>query len=104
MLRIPLISFALAARAAVTPLYDALTTAPFLHAGTVSSADAFAFIGRECSYLEPENVTVAPASGIGWTEGGSCVRLTRTTLRPPAAPATATLNPKTPTQPRAHDP
>lgn len=77
MLRIPLVSLALAARAAVAPLplYDTLTTAPFLHAGTVSSADAFAFVGRACSYLEPENVTVAPASGIGWTEGGSCPTL-----------------------------
>ena len=53
-------------------LFDLLTNTPFLHSGTVKSGDKLFSIGRPCSYLEPENVTVAPASGIGWTEGGSC--------------------------------
>ena len=43
-----------------------------MHAGTVTIHDAYTFKGSACSYLEPENVTVAPAQGIGWTEGGSC--------------------------------
>lgn len=58
-----------------TSLYDSLTSTHFLHEGTVFSSDTFAYVGRACSYLEPENVTVAPASGIGWTEGGSCPTL-----------------------------
>lgn len=58
-----------------TTLYDSLMSTPFLHEGTVSNTDAFSYVGRACSYLEPENVTVAPASGIGWTEGGSCPTL-----------------------------
>ena len=62
----------LTARIASGSLFDALTAAPFLHAGTVRASDTFASIGRPCSYLEPENVTVAPAQGIGWTEGSSC--------------------------------
>lgn len=53
-------------------LYDTLTSTPFQHAGVVHSTDSFIYEGRPCSYLEPENVTVAPAQGIGWTEGGSC--------------------------------
>ena len=57
---------------AADDLFALLTSAPFLHAGTTTSASAYALIGRPCSYLEPENVTVAPAQGIGWTEGGSC--------------------------------
>ena len=47
----------------------------FLPVTLVVVNDSFAYIGRDCSYLEPENVTVAPASGIGWTEGGSCPML-----------------------------
>jgi len=67
------LSLALAARAPpAASLYDILSSSPFKHLGVVSSADTFEFVGRACSYLEPENVTVAPASGIGWTEGGSC--------------------------------
>lgn len=65
------LSSACAARAPL-PLYDILTQSPFMHSGTVHATDTYSYIGRECSYLEPENVTVAPASGIGWTEGGSC--------------------------------
>lgn len=53
-------------------LFDILAGAPFLHAGTTFATDAFTYVGRACSYLEPENVTVAPAQGIGWTEGPSC--------------------------------
>jgi hypothetical protein len=67
-------ALAAAAGAAPSPLslFDLLTSAPFQHAGTVRAEDAFAYLGRPCSYLEPENVTVAPAQGIGWTEGPSC--------------------------------
>jgi len=78
LLLLLLLSLAASASASAsgTPsLYASLTSAPFLHAGTVSSGDAFEFVGRACSYLEPENVTVAPAQGIGWTEGGSCPTL-----------------------------
>jgi non-lysosomal glucosylceramidase len=56
-------------------LYNTLTSTQFLHAGTVLNTDSFDYVGRACSYLEPENVTVAPAGGIGWTEGGSCPTL-----------------------------
>lgn len=76
-----LFSVALAARAssgagvgarAAPALYETLTSTPFKHVGVVLASDAYTYVPRACSYLEPENVTVAPASGIGWTEGGAC--------------------------------
>jgi non-lysosomal glucosylceramidase len=73
MLHLPLLLAASCVSAAAgRSLYDLLTSAPFLHSGTVLSSDTFTSVGRPCSYLEPENVTVAPAQGIGWTESGSC--------------------------------
>jgi len=60
--------------AASPPLFAALS-APFMHSGVVHAADRFEYYGVTCGYLEPENVTVAPAVGIGWTEGGSCGHL-----------------------------
>jgi hypothetical protein len=70
-----LLSLTLVIGAVVGSLYDTLTSTPFLHEGLVSANDSFLYEGRPCSYLEPENVTVAPAQGIGWTEGGSCPML-----------------------------
>lgn len=59
-------------------LYDALAQLQFLHEGIVHANDSFTYFTVPCSYLEPENVTVAPAQGIGWTEGGACPLLWNT--------------------------
>jgi non-lysosomal glucosylceramidase len=66
------LSAAFAARAPPPSLYDSLAASPFLHSGVVHATDTFVYIDKPCSYLEPENVTVAPAAGIGWTQGPAC--------------------------------
>lgn len=61
-----------AAAAATATLYDALSAARFLHVGLVNATDEYFYGAVNCAYLEPENVSFAPAQGIGWTEGGAC--------------------------------
>jgi non-lysosomal glucosylceramidase len=53
-------------------LFDVLSSFRFLHEGVVNATDTFTLSPVPCAYLEPENVTDAPAAGIGWTEGGAC--------------------------------
>ena len=61
-----------AAICSAAPLYDALTAARFLHVGLVNATDTYFRLPVNCAYLEPENVSFAPAQGIGWDEGGAC--------------------------------
>jgi hypothetical protein len=82
-----------AGAAAADPLFSALSRLTFLHEGVVNATagDAFVYSPTPCSYLEPENVTVAPAQGIGWTEGGSCPLLWAANASAgPAPPCNAT--------------